>query len=132
MEEQKCILYIEDEEDLVAEVSAELREYGIKVVNSSEYIDAIVKASNQKFDMFIVDIHLKKGTGDQIIKSIKSNPRHINHRTPMLVASSQITTELVETIGKDIQYALVKPFDFKQFLENIFKALDISPYDHSE
>lgn len=119
----QSILYLEDELELAQEVIEELEDTGLKVIHCVDYHNAIIKADNQKFDLFIVDIHLKVGTGDKFIKTIKQNVRHINHNTPILVASSQLTEELVKYIGDDIDYAIVKPYNLFTLLSNISKIL---------
>lgn len=128
---QKCILYLEDEKDLAEDIVAELTDFGIKVIHTDEALDGISKAANQEFDLLIVDINLKHGTGDRVIKSIKSTQNHINFETPILVVSSHITAELVHTIGRDIEYALVKPFDLDTLLENVFTLLKFCPTNKS-
>ncbi len=123
MRERKWILYVEDERDLAEEVIEVLEEHDLKVIHSVDYTDAINKAQNQKFDLMIVDIHLRKGMGDSLIKAIKGNLRHINNSTPVIVASSQITEELVHSIGKDIKNALVKPYKIETLIQTVFKLL---------
>lgn len=119
----KSILYLEDEVELAQEVIEELEELNLKVIHCTDYVMAVLKASQQKFDLLIVDIHLEKGTGDKLIRGIKDTPKHINHRTPVIVASSQVTKELVADIGADIEYALVKPYSLDALVANVSKIL---------
>ncbi|MCO4794800.1 MAG: response regulator [Bacteriovoracaceae bacterium] len=113
------VLYIEDEMDLAEEVIEELTDAGIRVVHATSSTDAITKSANQKFDCIISDINLAKGTGDTVIQVIKGNIQHINYNTPVLVASSHITKELIFKIGKQISEAVVKPYDPDELIQKI-------------
>lgn len=121
------ILYLEDEEDLAQEVIAELTDLGIKVTHCDEYTAGIIKATNQKYDLIIADIHLKRGTGEKLIKVIKCNPQHINYKTPALIVSSQITQNTIMSLGRDIKHAIVKPFKLEELANMVLKILNFKP-----
>ncbi len=67
MRNRKYVLYIEDEKEIAQMIKDELEELSVNVLTSDTYNDAYSKASNQKFDIIIADIHLRRGTGDQVI-----------------------------------------------------------------
>ena len=118
----KTILYAEDEVELAEEVIEELKELDFSVTHCIDYVSSRERASEQRYDLILVDIHLKMGTGDMLIKDIKQNPEHINHNTPVIVASSQVTKDLIGSIGSDIDYALIKPYSLNDLIANITKV----------
>lgn len=124
MAKKKCVLFIEDELELAEEV-VELLEYSnIKVVHVVDYTDAISKAANQVFDLIIADIHLKRGTGDKVIKTIRATSRHLNYKTPIMVASSHVTRELMFEIREHLYHAMVKPYKLTEFLDKTLEVLE--------
>ncbi len=132
MKNRKFVLYVEDELELCLMVKEELEEHGVNVLFSDCYNDAFHKVSNQKFDLIIVDIHLKKGTGDQVIEMIKTNPAHVNFETPVMVASAKITHGVVKRVGQFIDHAFVKPFNVGELVEKAHEFLKTNSLSEKE
>ena len=123
MVNRKYILYIEDEPELVNIIKEELENKSYKVISSDSYNDAIYKLANQRFDLIIADIQLKKGSGDMVIEHIRSDKKHFNFSTPVFLASSKITGDVVKRIGSYVDQAFVKPFDFDDLINKVSHKL---------
>lgn len=119
----KTFLYIEDEEGIAEIILDELRELGAKCIHSKRVDDAIIKANFQKYDVIISDIRLLDGSGDDIIKSIKTNNKHVNYKTPIIVSSGYVSQELKVQIGKYISAFLSKPHKVSDLTDEIKKCL---------
>ncbi len=123
MVKRKYILYIEDEVELAEIVKEELESECYKVVTSETYTDAIKKLSNQKFDLIIADLKLKKGSGDMVIELIKQDSKNFNYSTPVFVASGMITSDILKRVGGHIDHAFVKPFEIEELLDKVKKFI---------
>ena len=123
MVKRKYILYIEDEIELSEIVKEELESECYKVVTSETYTDAIKKLSNQKFDLIIADLQLKKGSGDMVIELIKQDSKNFNYSTPVFVASGMITSDILKRVGSHIDHAFVKPFEIDELLDKVKKFI---------
>lgn len=116
----KSILYIEDDPMLAECLIDELSENNIHVTHCATLSEALFKASMQKFDCIVTDMHLKTGTGKDFIYAIRSSYKHVNVATPVIMVSAFFTEELVKLIGKEISFALVKPYQLHTLISKIF------------
>lgn len=107
---RKSVLIVEDEVEIAEFMSDEFYEQGFQVIRTDNLKDAIFKASNQKFDLVLLDIKLKSGSGDEFVKVVKSDNKHLNYESPIVVTSAWLTKDLISHVGTEIDYAFVKPF----------------------
>jgi DNA-binding response OmpR family regulator len=125
----RWILFIEDEELIAETVIDVLENFGFKVVHCMDYISAIQKASNQVFEAMVVDIRIGKGSGEKFVQTIKSSAGHLNYSTPVLIASSLITKDLLESIGSKIDDAIVKPYSMQDLVKNLCNLIGLKSSD---
>ncbi|EQC52612.1 response regulator receiver domain protein [Bacteriovorax sp. DB6_IX] len=116
----KRILYVEDEREFVELVAQEFNTKNYTYIHSAKLSEAAAKARNQKFDVIVTDIKLESGTGDQLIKTIKSNPQHMNYKTPVIVSSAYLTSDIIKSLHDKINKVLVKP----HYASDIVTAID--------
>jgi len=121
---KKYILVVEDEKDIADFIGDEFIDEGFQIVKADNLKDAIFKSNNQDFALIILDIKLKNGTGDDLIKHIKNNNRHINYETPIVVTSGWLTKEIIDNVGKGINYAFVKPFDIESVIKKCLELIE--------
>ncbi|OFZ83202.1 MAG: hypothetical protein A2583_01960 [Bdellovibrionales bacterium RIFOXYD1_FULL_53_11] len=114
----KSILLVEDEEALVKILSLAFKGAGYRVLSTPKAAQAIVMCSNQKFDCILLDIKLAQGTGEMVIDGIRK-PKHVNEKTPILVASGHLDTGLVKDMAGKISGVMVKPFDTEALLQRV-------------
>jgi DNA-binding response OmpR family regulator len=120
---KKFILLVEDEEEIADFISDEFLEQGFQVIKTDNLKDAIFKANNQKFDLVVLDIKLKSGTGDDFVRHVKTNTKHINYKSPIVVTSAWLTKDLIHTVGTGIDYAFVKPFDIDSVISKCVEIM---------
>lgn len=120
----KKILYIEDEVELSKLALQAFERKAFNCIHSTTLVDAVKKSQNQKFDIIITDIKLEKGTGDQLIKSIKTNPSHINFQTPIIVSSAFLTKEVIEEIKGKINKVMVKPHLIDDLIDAVAQVMN--------
>lgn len=114
------ILYIEDDATLAECLMDELKENNIQVTHCATLSEALFRASIQKFDCIVTDMHLKTGTGKDLIYAIRSTYKHVNVTTPIIMVSAFFTEELIKLIGKEVSFALVKPYQLHSLISKIF------------
>jgi len=115
----KTVLYIEDEIDLAELIMDELRDNGLKCIHSPSFSGAMTKANYQKYDAIITDIMIEEGTGDDLIRHIRSTPQHVNHATPIIVTSAYLSPELRADLNGKVQNILSKPHS----MDDLFNVL---------
>jgi CheY-like chemotaxis protein len=119
----KKILYVEDETEFVQLVAEEFNTQEYSYIHSTKLTEAVAKARNQKFDAIVTDIKLESGTGDQLIKTIKTNPQHLNFKTPIIVSSAYLTPDVIKAIQGRINKVIVKPHMVEDLITAINEVL---------
>lgn len=115
----KTFLYIEDEMHIANLVLDELRELGAKCIHTTEFKDAEKKVNFQKYDLILTDLRIINGTSEEIIKSIKKNPKHVNFKTPIIVCSGFIDDNMERDYQGIIHSYVSKPFKMKELVSKI-------------
>ena len=113
------LLLVEDEADLVEALSERLEMAGYDVLHCDRVSTALTMLRNQKFSCILLDLHLEQGSGEQVVDAVRSDKRQPNFKTPILVISGHIDREIVRSLGKQINGALVKPFGKEELLQKI-------------
>lgn len=115
----KKILYVEDEIEFVELVTEEFNTHDFTYVHSTKLAEAVGKARNQKFDAIVTDIKLESGSGDQLVRTIKSNPQHMNFKTPIIVSSAYLTADMIKDLQGKIKKVIVKPHMIDELISAI-------------
>jgi CheY-like chemotaxis protein len=117
--DNKRILLIDDEPDLVRLTSFRLQKAGYDILVAESGTQGLQIAQQEKPDLILLDLNLPHMNGDKVCQAIKSDPdlRHI----PIIVlsASSESIKKKSEEIGADAY--IVKPFEVSNLLETIKK-----------
>jgi DNA-binding response OmpR family regulator len=104
----KHVLYIEDHDDTREFVTITLRELNYRVATSSNIEDALIMASANHFDLFILDSWLPDGSGIDLCKKL----RQFNQHTPiMFFSAAAYEGDKQDAINSGAQAYLIKPDD---------------------
>ena len=107
---KNTILLVEDEWDLRGLIGRALAREGFSHQDCSTVSEAIKKLGHQRFDLVILDILLRDGTGEDVINYLRNKDHHnMNRETPIFVISGHMDAPLLKKIRKNIDGALVKP-----------------------
>ena len=110
------ILLVEDEPGLIVTVSDLLQNEGLEVETAMDGEAGLEKATNENFDLIILDVMLPKKYGFEVCRELRS--RGIDVAVLMLTAKSQVVDRVVGLkLGAD-DY-LVKPFDPAELLARV-------------
>lgn len=103
----KKILLIEDEEIFVEMFGEKLKQDGFDVVSAKNGAWGIKEASNEKFDLFIIDMMMPAMTGKEIVEKIKMDEKIKN--VPIIVLSASVEDRLArETKEMGVEYFFTK------------------------
>ena len=107
------VLIIEDEVRLAANLAAGLREAGFAVDHAADGQDGLACASQNVFDLIILDLMLPGRDGKSILKAIRS--KRID--TPVLILTAVDTkTSTVDLLNAGADDYLPKPFEFGELI----------------
>ncbi len=122
MPNQKKILVVDDEQDLVETIRLKLSSEGYKVEAAYTGIQALEKAKQSKPDLILLDIMMPELNGYQVCKKIKEDNTLKNIPVVMLTAKAQESDKFwgLETGADDY---ITKPFEFSSLLKTISKHL---------
>ena len=123
------VLIIEDEIEISNMISEEFQALGHITVQAESLNEAMSKASNQEFSVIVLDMKLKKGSGDEFVKNIRSDKKHINFSSPIVVASGCLTGSILSEISGDISHAFVKPYDMGNLVKKCEELMAASASD---
>jgi two-component system alkaline phosphatase synthesis response regulator PhoP len=122
--EQKSILIIEDEDVRRSTLSSRLRGEGYVVDTANEGIDGFEKATDEPFDLIILDIVLPSGSGWDMCRDI----RRAGTATPiLLLASRSQKTDAVLGLRLGADDFVTKPFNAPELLARIEALLRRAP-----
>lgn len=108
---KKSILIVEDSPDIRDLFSEELCRSGYKTLSCPTVQEALRMLLNQKFDCILLDMRLEKGEGEQIVSTLRNDPRGYNYTTPIIVVSGELKLDLIARIRSQVSSFFVKPFD---------------------
>lgn len=114
------ILYVEDDDDLLKEMSLLLRDifYKVDLANDGEVAFLKYMSSENSYDLIITDIVMPSMNGIELVKNIYN----VNSKQKIVVLSAHSEQHhLLELINLGICKFILKPIDYDNFLETIFK-----------
>ncbi len=117
----KTVLYVEDDTDVLKNISTLLENYFATIHSASNAeIGFELFLKNSSVDLLLVDIELPGMSGIELIKKI----RKINRDIPVVIISAYTKTDyLLESVELKIDKYIVKPFTSKKLYE-ILKKLN--------
>jgi two-component system cell cycle response regulator len=124
------ILIADDDRSLVLLLSKHLIKRGFEVAGAYDAMQASVTAVRQSIDAVILDIHMPAGTGYEVLKRMRSNPKSSLIPVIVLTGSLQPSEEQrVKALGADA--FLRKPVDLAQ-LDILIATLLGVPVDSAQ
>ena len=121
-EQQPLILLVDDEQEVLDEVSAVLCNAGFECRCCTDADEAIDEAKVNSFDLIISDINLNGRSGLEMCEQIKRN-EDLENVPVMFLSGAQIPDIIRRSHAAGGTYYLRKPFDPEVLVELIDKAL---------
>ncbi len=106
----KTICIVDADRDLLSLLAAALALEGIRVVAISRTRDALTKLSLQKFAAIVIDSDLKlERSSDVFLAAV--DPGGLNARTPIVVMTANLDSEVPQPATTAVKAVLTKPFN---------------------
>ena len=116
------ILIADDEEELVKALRDRLQFEGFETIAAFEGVRAIEMAHKHHPDLILLDLRMPAGTGQSVLKSLKS--RSETEKIPVIVLTALEGHNLEqELLGAGAIDFVRKPYDWNTLLDKIRKAL---------
>ncbi len=117
------ILVVDDDSNLLEIIKMRLEFADYDVVTAMEEEDALKAAKEQAIDISIIDLHLAKRNGISVMEDVHK----IIPDMPVIILTAYGTIESsFEAMQKGAYSYMTKPFDLRELLSHIEKALESS------
>jgi DNA-binding response OmpR family regulator len=121
--EQKKILVVDDEVDLVRTIQFSLELEGYKVLVSYNGEDALAQARKENPDLILLDIMLPKLDGYKVCRFLKFDEQYKHIPILMMTAKTQEKDKLMGKETGANEY-ITKPFDMDELMEKVKRYLN--------
>lgn len=123
----QTILVVDDEMDVLTLLDLELSREGYTVIKASSGKEAVNKAGVFVPDLIILDILMPDMNGGQVVTELKLNIKTRNipiiFLTAVLSKEEQKNRHLGVSIDQHLYPAIAKPFEVRDFLQEVNKQL---------
>ena len=110
------ILYVEDHEDTVEMVILMLEAEGFEVSTRQTLADGVKAASEENFDLYLLDVRLPDGSGMDLCKRI----REFDSTTPIaFYSAAAYDGDRRSALESGAQAYLTKPTDSQSLIESL-------------
>ena len=107
----KTVLYVEDELDVLRNISTLLRNFFAKIYIAADGESGLQTFQEKHIDILLIDIELPKMNGIELIKKIRKENKDI----PIIIISAYTKTDyLLESIELNLDKYIVKPLTSKK------------------
>ena len=112
------VFLLEDDEDLREALEDVLLNEGYEVLSAADGHEAVAKALDFSFDIFVFDVKLPGPDGLEVLAKIKGDP--VTRQVPVvMLTSSREETDLVRSYDLGVNAFVVKPVAFEEFFAAI-------------
>jgi DNA-binding response OmpR family regulator len=118
MKQQKKILFIEDEQELLTTISNLLHDQGYHVINAVNAEDALQETRHTVPDLILVDIKLPGMDGFDFFHEIRKSEQFKNVPIVFLTAFNDMNAMIYAKKSGAADY-ITKPFDFEYLIARI-------------
>jgi len=124
MSDNKTVLIVDDEQDIVETLRFMLETEGINCLTAHDGEEALNKAKNEKPDLIILDVMLPKINGYKVSRLLKFDRKYKDIPILMVTARSQDEDKIIgQDTGAD-EY-ITKPFDLDNVINMVKKYLNM-------
>jgi CheY-like chemotaxis protein len=111
---RRLVLLVEDEIELLAEISAFLRRRGHEVRTASNFEEALeqLRECSDRLDLLLTDVRLPGGSGLDLLRSAGADADHVPRRVAMTGHLDQEGIDQAEASGAE--HVLLKPFSLAE------------------
>ena len=131
--EQKKILVVDDEPNMVAAVEAVLKGKSYNVVTASDGEEGLRKVAEERPDLIILDVIMPGKHGFQVCRELKTDPKYESFsKTPVLMLTvypndrEKMHLSMQEGMAMEAEDYIQKPFDPDELLERVERLIKVT------
>ena len=118
------LLVVDDDSRLRELLRKYISENGFVVTLAKDAAEARLKLQENTYDLVVLDVMMPGETGFQLTQSLRDDPFHPAHNTPILLLTAMAETEnRIEGLESGADDYLSKPFEPKELVLRIQKIL---------
>lgn len=118
------ILIVDDEDYNRVLLKTILHKAGSTLVEASNGKQALEALSKTKFDLVLMDVRMPDLSGTEVTDSIRTNPKNLNLKTPIIALTAAITDQDIANYKKvGMNGFLPKPVNERALLTEIMRVL---------
>lgn len=115
------LLLVEDDEELKNSIKETLSIFFKNIITAKDGQEALLIYSKNNIDLIITDYVMPRMNGYELCKEL----RDINRKIPLVIMSNYSDQEkLLKSITLELTDYLVKPIEYKQLVETLFKMIE--------
>ena len=114
------ILVVDDEEDMLSVLCAQLRNHNFAVIPAASGSEALAKATAEKPNVIIMDIMMPELDGNQVAERLKAEPSVAD--VPIIFLSALQEKNEASEDGTSIVFA--KPYNIEELVGKIKELID--------
>ena len=128
--EQKKILVVDDDPNMVAAVEAVLQSESYNVVTAADGEEGLRKVATEQPDLIILDVVMPGKHGFQVCKEIKADPKFA--RIPVLMLTvypgdrEKLNLSMQEGMTMEAEDYIQKPFNPDEFLNRVERLIKVT------
>lgn len=122
MSNNKKILAVDDENDVLLVIKAALISEGFDVTTASDGAEALATAKESTPDLVILDMMMPEMTGFEVLKQMREESALKTVPVIMLTGVSD-KDKIREAIDVGVNYYIVKPFEFHDLVSKVRLAI---------
>jgi len=123
--EEKRILIIDDDKDILTLMGIQLKKYGYQITTESSAFKALDRLSYENYDLILLDQKMPEIEGIEFIENIK-NSSLLSHIPVIIMTAFGNIEDAVEAMKKGAFHYITKPINFDELNLIIKQALNFS------
>jgi CheY-like chemotaxis protein len=128
MQSSKPILLLEDDNIDAMTVKRALKDLKtvnpvVHVINGEEGLEYLRDENNERPCIILLDLNMPKMNGIEFLKAVKADEQ-LRKIPAVVLTTSRNDRDIVESFNLSVAGYMLKPVDYKQFVETI-RAIDI-------
>ena len=120
--DNKTILIVDDDPDVVAAISMSLQDHGAKIVSAADGVQAVEVFEKEKPNLVILDMMLPKRSGFLVLERIKAK-KDIPRPKIIMITGNLGSRHKSYAESQGVDDYINKPFRMVRLLESIEKLL---------
>lgn len=123
-ENEKKILIVDDDEELVRILSVNFMMEGFQVLTAFDGMSAVMRAHKEHPDLIILDIKMPAGDGVSVVEKLRSSTKTFT--IPIMFLSALPMEEIKEKAAKvGVIHYFTKPFDLESLVNYVKRILKV-------